>query len=603
MHLRTAAISPRRPWVWLALAITAYGGLLRYEALIGNYAWAGQPAWSAALSRYALPLVSHLRPAGVHWGRTADPFTGGDPQNYLRFAREMTHFYQAHVREPVFLASARLWLGLCGDRDIGLAFASAAGGTAAIFAAYLLGAFAFSPGVGLLAASALAIEFQAIAMSIQGWRDDTFMFVVALAAAMLVALWKSPTAPRAVAAGVAIAAACLTRITALSFVVPALAVLAFAAWRSPERKPALRNVALAALVGAALVAPYMINCAIATGDPLYAINYHTVYYRAAEGRNFDRPQSAFAYVATKLRERPLETIDTAAQGLVTVPFHNKWFGFVHWFTWLPATLRAPAAAGLICAVFSPSGRFLLLLLVASLLPYAVTWSVGGGGEWRFTQHAYPFYLVHGAWVVVTLVQVAVSVARGRLRPDRRALVRLAAKAGLALAIAGVAALWARGMPLLVANQALRAGEGVTMTAGDRDAWVFGRGWSGPVRDGVPFRVARATMASMRVPVGGRSDFWLTLRIDPAETADEERQPRVTVYLDRRAVAQLRLTRDPARMGSYRVRIGGHPPRSFSRLDLVASHTVPAREAGRYFRRMPPDSPVAFRLWYVRVNPE
>jgi hypothetical protein len=266
-----------------------------------------------------------------------------------------------------------------------------------------------------------------------------------------VALWKSPTAPRAVAAGVAIAAACLTRITALSFVVPALAVLAFAAWRSSERKPALRNVALAALVGAALVAPYMINCAIATGDPLYAINYHTVYYRAAEGRNFDRPQSAFAYVATKLRERPLETIDTAAQGLVTVPFHNKWFGFVHWFTWLPATLRAPAAAGLICAVFSPSGRFLLLLLVASLLPYAVTWSVGGGGEWRFTQHAYPFYLVLGAWVVVTLVQVAVSVARGRLRPDRRALVRLAAKAGLALAIAGVAALWARGMPLLVAR--------------------------------------------------------------------------------------------------------------------------------------------------------
>jgi hypothetical protein len=124
-----------------------------------------------------------------------------------------------------------------------------------------------------------------------------------------------------------------------------------------------------------------------------------------------------------------------------------------------------------------------------------------------------------------------------------------------------------------------------------------------VRDGVPYRIARDTMTSMRVPVGQLSDFWLTLRIDPAETADEERQPRVTVYLDRRAVAQLRLTRDPARMGSYRVRIGGHPPRSFSRLDLVASHTVPAREAGRYFRRMPPDSPVAFRLWYVRVNPE
>ena len=37
----------------------------------------------------------------------------------------------------------------------------------------------------------------------------------------------------------------------------------------------------------AVVAPYLISCAIATGDPLFAINYHTVYYRFAEQRPID----------------------------------------------------------------------------------------------------------------------------------------------------------------------------------------------------------------------------------------------------------------------------------------------------------------------------
>jgi hypothetical protein len=42
---------------------------------------------------------------------------------------------------------------------------------------------------------------------------------------------------------------------------------------------------------------------------------------------------------------------------------------------------------MLCALFSGTGRFMLLMLFTSLIPYAVTWSVGGGGEWRFTQHA------------------------------------------------------------------------------------------------------------------------------------------------------------------------------------------------------------------------
>jgi hypothetical protein len=596
------ALSPRRPWLWLALLVTAYGGLLRYEAVVVNYSWMGQPAWSAALSRGAVPLARHLRPSRVSWGETRDPYVNGDPINYLRFAREMSHFYQAHVREPVFLAWTRLWLWLSGGRDLGLSFASAAGSTAAIFATYLLGAAASAPLVGLIAAFGLAVEFHAIALSIEGWRDDTFMCVVALAAAALVALRRHPSPLRGVLAGIAIAAACLTRITSLSFVVPTLIWLAIAGRRSPAPRAAARSVAAAALVAAALVAPYLINCARASGDPLLAINYHTRYYRAAEGRPYDAPQSALAYVSGKLAARPIGTIDTAMQGIVSVPFLNKWFGFGHWHDSLPWLLRWPAASGLVLSVFTPTGRLLLLMLLTSIVPYAVTWSLGGGGEWRFTQHAYPFYLVIGAWMVVTAVRSIGRLALERkvLRPASWKPVLVQVAAVLAIVVALV--VWPRAMPLLAADEAIRAGEAVSLVAGERDAWVFESGWSDPVAGGVPFRIARNTLATMRVPVADSADFWLTLRVDPPETAALEPQSRLTVYLDRRPVAHLRLGRDPERMGSYRIRVADHPPRTFSRLELVASHTVPARDAGPYFASVPPDSPVAFRLWYVRVDP-
>ncbi|HXW04617.1 MAG TPA: glycosyltransferase family 39 protein [Vicinamibacterales bacterium] len=596
------AVSPRRGWIWLALLVTVYGGLLRYEALVTNYGWMGQPAWSSALSRVAIPTARALRPGTVHWGPSKDPYVNGDPINYLRFAREMTHFYQAHVREPVFLALSRAWLWLCGNRDIGLSFASASGSTAAVFATYLLGAVAVSPLVGLLASLGLAVEFAVITASYQGWRDDTFMAVVALAAAGLVALRRCASPRVAVLAGVAMGVACLTRITSLSFVVPGLLWIAMETARPSARPAAPRHVAIAALIAAALVAPYLVNCARATGDPLISINYHTRYYRAAEGRDPGQSESAVGYIADKFASRPIAALDTGLQGVLTFPFFNKWYGYVQWHPRLPALMQWAAALGLLCAVFTPTGRFLLLLLFTSLVPYAMTWRVGGGGEWRFTQHAYPFYLVFAFWTATTIVRWL--VARVRLRSVRLEHPRLRLfQAAMAVAMVAVALSWEQGVPLWAADEALRANDAVTLPAGHRDRWLFEDGWSEPIVHGVPYRVARAPVASLRLPVGGHSDFWLTLRLDPAETADLDRQPGVSVYLDRRLIARLRLSRDPQRVGTYRLRVTGHPERTFSRLELVASHLVPAREAGPHFDSLDPAAPVAFRLWYVRVDPD
>ena len=61
-------------------------------------------------------------------------------------------------------------------------------------------------------------------------------------------------------------------------------------------------------------------------------------------------------------------------------------------------------------------------------------------------------------------------------------------------------------------------------------------------------------------------------------------------------------RDPARMGNYRLQVPKDAVKPLSRLEILASHTVPASEAGVPFESLPRNAPVAFRLWYVRLEP-
>src|SRR5688500_10122283 len=130
---------PRPAWAALAAAllITLYGALLRLDAFTGKYGTLDRPAWARVLTHDIAPLARHLRPSTVHWRRAPRPCVGGDPITFLAFAREMTTFYQPHVRDPVFLATTRLGLWALDNQDAGISLASAAGSIVAIFAAYL----------------------------------------------------------------------------------------------------------------------------------------------------------------------------------------------------------------------------------------------------------------------------------------------------------------------------------------------------------------------------------------------------------------------------------------------------------------------------------
>ena len=597
--------APRRRAALAAalLACTVIGAVFRLDALAARYPDFDRPASARAIERLAVSAASALRPARVRWSRDPQPYAGGDPINYLRFAREMRHFYQAHVREPVFLALTRIWLHVLEGSDVALSYASASAATLAIPATYLLGAALASPLAGLIAALLLAIEFEAIGWSIDGWRDDTFQLFVVLAAWSILRLRQRPGRRTAVLAGVAAAGACLTRLSALSFVLPALLWLAVEQWRDQRHARALTWPAAAALVMVLLVAPYLISCALATGDPFFAINYHTVYYQAAEGARSPGSASALGYVASKFAARPLGAVDTAVQGLFTFPLLNKWNGFDPWTPWLGSLLAAAAVGGLVLQLWSPDGRLLLVILVTSLAPYALTWSVGGGGEWRFTAHAYPFYLVAAAFFVTRTVR---SVRVFASRQTRATLIRRLLRPDVASVTAGLALAVAVGyfvMPALVLRETLAAGEAVNIAAGGRDEWAFRGPWSEAHKRHITVRVALGSPVSIRVLVPQPGSYLLTLRMDPAETADPAAQPAVTVFLNKRRLNHLLLTRTPGRTGAYRFTVGPDVVRrGWNEVEFVSTHTVPAKEAGPEFGWLPRDRPVAFRFWYLRLEP-
>jgi hypothetical protein len=581
----------------LAVVVTAYGGLLRLDAFVQRYGTVDRPSWAHALTHEVAPLAASVHPAAYRWA-VEKPYVGGDPINYLKYAREMRSFYQAHVREPLFLALTRGFLWLLSDQDAAVSFASITGSMLAIFAAYLLGAAALSRAAGLVAALILAVEYELISWSVEGWRDDLFMAMVVLSAWAFVRCRRDPSLAYAVLLGVTTAGACLTRITALAFVLPGLGWLVFDGAVSARRRRT-KAAATATFVLSVLVAPYLISCAITTGDPFYAIDYHTKFYRYGEGRPSEQPMSAVAYVTSKIAGRPIAALDTSMTGLFVQPFVIKWRGLDAWIPGIGRVLSWLAIGGLLASPFFADGRMLLVILFGSLLPYAFTWNVAGGGEWRFTMHAYPFYVLAALSVLELGRRGATTLWR---EPQRvKTVVWKPAVAWRVLpgaAIVAVACAIYAVLPWFIVREAIARGDDVSIETGSRDATFFGHGWSVPYADGKRFRVSQSERAIIRIPLPSRRTYQIVLRLDPVAP---DRQHRAIVLLNRQLLATLLLTWNPDRVGTYplqlpfdKVRVGSNE------LTIVPDRLVPAASAGVRFGTQDPDDRLGVRLWYVRV---
>jgi hypothetical protein len=349
------------------------------------------------------------------------------------------------------------------------------------------------------------------------------------------------------------------------------------------------------------VAPYLVNCARQLGDPLLAINYHTGYYRFSEGLPSQQPMPVSRYLREKLTRSPLTTIDTGMVGLFVEPFRTKWSGLDYSSRALRVVLYWSAIAGLLMLPFVAAGRMMLVILLTSLLPYAFTWNLGGGGEWRFPRHAYPFYIVAACYALVEIARSAVAAWRRRSLPDRATMRTTLARAAAMMAIVGLATAAYLAMPWFVFKEVLARGQDLTVGTGPRDMSFFRRDWSPPHTEGLAtVRVSLTERAGVWIPLPSRRGYDVALRFDPVAP---EIQHRATILLNRHVIATLDLSWDPQRVGSYRV----HLPEEYvkaggNELVVVPDSLVPAVAAGPRFAWLDPGARLGVRLWYVRVLP-
>jgi Dolichyl-phosphate-mannose-protein mannosyltransferase len=373
----------------LATVVVLYGGALRIEGLVRQYWGMDAPGWA----REVAGAVRPMRPVAMKLSPVDNPYTG-DPHGYLAFARDMRHFYAAHFREPLFVLAAKAGLAAAGGADVGVGLTSAVFSTLLVWMTYLLGSACFGRRVGLMAALLMAIEPIAVSSAAQGMRDDAFAFFVLLATLRLCRMQAEPNARNAGMAGLAGAGACLTRITSLSFLLPGLLFVSLTGDRASRRRR-LRAAGIALLIAAGLVAPYLINCALVFGDPFISVDAHTHFYRGRANLPWDPSMNWLQYLLSSFR--PLELVQTFLIGVTTYPFDNKWDPYIVWVPHLPLALRLLSLVGLLLFLKRREGRVLLVVLVTALVPFAFTWRVPGGSEWRFTLHAYPFYLIAAAY--------------------------------------------------------------------------------------------------------------------------------------------------------------------------------------------------------------
>jgi 4-amino-4-deoxy-L-arabinose transferase-like glycosyltransferase len=599
-------VTPRRARggaVLLMLLIVGYGAALRLEALVVSYWTNDAPAWAVRLSTWVKPL----RPESFRWRPLEHPYKGGDPGAYIRYGREMTGLYEPRVREPLFVLATKVGMALVGGRDVGVSLASTFFSVLVLALTYLVGAYAFSRVVGLGAALALAIERQAIAQGVSGWRDEAFAGLVLVVAYAVLRLLDHGRFRDAVLLGLGGGLACLTRITSPTLVVPVVLMLVV----FPRSRPWRRRLELAAtagLVALVVAGPFMLSCWLGYGDPFYSINEHVVFYRTRAHLVYEPGMTVLDYLRESFR--PFQLLDTAFIGYTKYPFASRWT-YQDWSPHLGPLLAGAAMAGLALFLGSRRGRVLLLVHAAAMFPFVFTHETRLGGPWRLTFHAYPIYLLAAFWALYLALQLALSSrARGRLLAcytPRRAVLVGSGLVGLLVTSWG---LW-NGLRYLRLAEAVEAGQAVirppAVVAGPRDAFFFGEGWhplvSDPEWPGRYARYSRGTTGTVRLPLVAGRGYRLGLRLDPL-FADAGQMPTVDVSLNGRHLDTLHLKYRPEKVGHYVVDVPAAAVRDgANRLTLTASQGLRAGKARNAPRVLPRDWSVALAVQYVVIRPE
>jgi hypothetical protein len=601
---RTFALSPAVRSS-LVTAVVLYAALLRLDAVVSTRGVVAGPRWLEGVQRHVQTIAAVIKPTGL--ALEPEPYpVGADPYDSLQQAREMSSPYTANFREPLFAFATKVTLGLVGQDDLAVCLTSTFFSVLAVYATYLLGSLAFSPFVGILAGATLAIERDVIYWGAAGWRDDMFTSVVLLSAYTCLRLSRAPNAGRSLIAGAVGAVACLVRLTSVSFILPSL-VYGCLSSGLHGCKARLKWLLLSGAVMSILVAPFLVNCWVRFGDPLYPINGLTRFYAQSTDVRATERQAWLPWLAGQGSRSPVRLTDTIVVGSTLYPFDAKWRGFDAWSgplfplaDWLPAL----AILGLILWWLSPNGRFLLLVLATAHAPFVFTAGTPALHDFRHTVHTYPFYLIAAAYAVAEIGAEVRKISMGRrVLPTLRRVAVVLLLGGLGWSVMCL-------LPYFRMREDLRSGQGTAVVAGPRNWLFFRNDWYRPITvENVTARFAKGRRATVQIPMTGNGPYVLTLRVDPFSYEGVPQQV-MAVRLNDAMLGTFPLVLDPERVGQYTVVVPASIARNgLNRLELAVASSILRRSVrlpgpGNGFDSLVSlDQDVAFRLWYVLIRPQ
>lgn len=383
LSLWVVRLAPRRLQLYQRRLIPAsaigvlvlYGSLLRFDAFLIHSGRDGHEHL-----RTWVPSYGVFNPANA----TDDPYRA-DVRSYLERAEtfSLRSFYAASFREPFYVALTLPFLALSGG-EIGILIQSL------FFSCATLVLFA---GVatklhGLWWAAALsapiALHEWLILEAPTGYRMSAYAFFLLLTVAIMFA--PSSTRARALSSGVASAALCLIRLSALSVVAPLLAVKLLPLGR--RERLAFGGIVVAVLI--VLVGPFLASNAVTHGDPFYAVSFHTQFWMRAEGLDASGGPVSLARYFTDF-DRAGDVVRGTFLGMTALPLRTFWRG-LHHFWLLDAAILTLGALGLVLSVRSRH-RYLPAAYVCHLIPFAYVQNFPSGQMPRFVMPAYLFLVL------------------------------------------------------------------------------------------------------------------------------------------------------------------------------------------------------------------
>jgi hypothetical protein len=210
---------------------------------------------------------------------------GPDASGYFSYAQKMDlissyGFYSASfgVREPLYILIARLFGLFFGFSSTHLLFVSFFFSLVAIYLTYKVGREWFGWIAGVCAALVMALHPYLIELSTQGLRAECYTTLLLLFIYYSNVKKELGRWPRVVLSGVLVGSILLIRSEAL----PMLFAIMFCYPLILKSKWNYPQVAVVMLIGVSMYLPHLVSTYSKTGDPFYAVNFHTRFYRNLE---------------------------------------------------------------------------------------------------------------------------------------------------------------------------------------------------------------------------------------------------------------------------------------------------------------------------------